>query len=199
MKERDYFKVKEPIVLFQSWLNKALTLGLKQPRAMTLSTSSRKGRPTSRIVLVKEISKKGLVFYTNEKSAKGRNIKENPWGSILFYWDALECQIHMTGKIEKISRKKSEFYWKSRKRESQISQWISKQSSFVKDKETLEKKYKEALKKWKGKRVPCPLDWGGYFFTPSTFEFWISRPHRLHDRYFYKMINNSWICHRLYP
>lgn len=199
MTDKKYFRCKDPLKILVQWCQEANQLPLSRPEAVTLSTSSLKGRVTIRVVLLKKILKEGLLFYSNYQSLKGKNILENPWGAILFYWDGFHRQIRVSGKIKKSSRKESKEYWEKRPRTSQMSQWISAQSNILKDRDTLEKEYKKAKIQFQGKKIPCPQHWGGYILRPQSIEFWIERPYRLHDRFYYEKKRGLWTCKRLYP
>lgn len=199
LEEKKYLQCKNPLKILTQWCEEASRLSLKHPEAMILSTSSLRGKVTSRVVLLKEILKEGLLFYSNYQSLKGKNILENPWGSILFYWDAFHRQVRINGKIQKTSRRKSKDYWEKRPRTSQISQWVSSQSKVLKDRHTLEKEYLKAESQFKGKKIPCPQNWGGYVLKPQSIEFWIFKPRRLHDRFYYEKKRGLWNCKRLYP
>lgn len=199
MREEKFLKIKNPLLLLKTWLKKANKIKIEKPNAATLSTSDLRGKVASRTILLKQITMEELFFYTNYKSLKGQHLSQNPFASLLFYWPELRCQIHTTGKVKKISRKKTEIYWKTRTRASQISQWISPQSRPVRSHQNTKALHKEALQKFKGSFIPCPPDWGGYTLSPQTFEILLEKPHRLHDRFFYKRKKHLWFCQKLFP
>ncbi|MBT7896019.1 MAG: pyridoxamine 5'-phosphate oxidase [Flavobacteriales bacterium] len=164
-----------------------------------LSTISKEGTPSSRIVLLKTMDKQGFVFFTNYKSNKSLDIQENPNVSLLFYWPLIERQVRITGKIEKVSLEESQNYFKTRSRKSKIGAWASKQSSVIHSKKDFQDQIARYTKKYKNKTIPCPLFWGGYRLIPSSFEFWQARVNRLHDRFIYTIKNKTWTINRLSP
>ena len=189
----------QPLVILDNWLNEALKIsGLKEPWVMVLSTGH-KGRISSRVILLKQVYQGKLFFYTNYLSRKGEDIKNNPWASVNFYWPQLSRQIRIEGPVEKISRKKSVLYWKTRSRSSQLSQWISKQSHRVESRKQLEKLKKLAEKQFYNKEMPCPKHWGGYALLIQKIEFWKNRDHRLHDRFLFEKRGRIWEKQRLFP
>jgi pyridoxamine 5'-phosphate oxidase len=188
-----------PIGQFSEWMQEAIDADLLDVNAMTLATADKNGVPSARIVLLKSIDKKGLVFFTNYGSNKGKDLVENPKASVVFFWKELERQVRVTGTVEKISKKESEEYFKSRPYESQISAWASNQSSEVKSRKVLEEKFAELKKKYPVKKVPLPDFWGGYRINPDRFEFWQGRPNRLHDRIAYLKKKGRWKIVRLAP
>ena len=192
--------VKEsPFEQFGIWMAEAVAEGIEDANAMVLATASKDGKPSSRVVLLRNFSEKGFVFYTNYLSQKGREIAENPYASLLFFWSKLERQVHIKGKISKASRKDAEEYFATRPRESQIGAWASAQSSVLANRLELEEKIAEAEKQFAGRDVPCPKYWGGYCLKPDSFEFWQGRPSRLHDRLLYTNTKFVWKIERLSP
>jgi pyridoxamine 5'-phosphate oxidase len=188
-----------PIGQFSEWMQEAIDADLLDVNAMTLATADKNGVPSARIVLLKSIDKKGLVFFTNYESNKGKDLAENPKASVVFFWKELERQVRVTGTVEKILKKESEEYFKSRPYESQISAWASNQSSEVKSRKELEEKFAELKNKYPVKKVPLPDFWGGYRINPDRFEFWQGRPNRLHDRIAYIKEKGRWKIVRLAP
>jgi pyridoxamine 5'-phosphate oxidase len=188
-----------PIGQFSEWMQEAIDADLLDVNAMTLATADKNGVPSARIVLLKSIDKKGLVFFTNYESNKGKDLAENPKASVVFFWKELERQVRVTGTVEKILKKESEEYFKSRPYESQISAWASDQSSEVKSRKELEEKFAELKNKYPVKKVPLPDFWGGYRINPDRFEFWQGRPNRLHDRIAYIKERGKWKIVRLAP
>ncbi len=193
--------LQDPTKQFQIWFNEALSSNVIEPNAMTLATATKGGLPSVRVVLLKDIDKNGFTFYTNYNSQKGKEINENPHGSLLFFWPQLFRQIRIEGIIEQVSPATSEKYFHERPFESQISAWISPQSSEIGSKELLEKKYNEYEAICSGKTVPYPAFWGGYCLKPTKFEFWQGQPNRLHDRIKYVLDseNDKWIICRIAP
>ncbi|MGA2668523.1 MAG: pyridoxamine 5'-phosphate oxidase [Ignavibacteria bacterium] len=188
-----------PAKQFTLWYKQTIENHILQPDAMVLSTSSRHGKPSSRIVLLKEYDESGFVFFTNYNSRKGKELKENPFASLLFYWAELHKQVRIEGKVNKISRKETEEYFNSRSFESRIGAWASDQSKVIKNRSVLDRKFSELEKKYKDGVVPIPPHWGGYILIPYSIEFWECRPHRLHDRIRYTRFNKRWKIDRLSP
>ena len=173
--------LESPTEMFRNWFEKIEDYDTLEPNAMTLATASNAGKPTSRIVLLKEFDEKGFIFYTNYESTKGIQIESNPYGSLTFNWYPLERQVRIRGKIRKISPDKSKKYFASRPRLSQISVLASKQSSALESRGELEKLFKEIEKKYDGKEIPMPNYWGGYRLEHKEVEFWQGRRDRMHD------------------
>lgn len=195
----DLFGSENPFEIFENWLEKAKTAkGIREPSAMVLSTCD-KDQPTSRVVLLKELTAEGFIFYTNYKSEKAKQLDHNPLASLLFYWDPLGLQVRVQGLIHKVSRKVSEEYWSTRPRESQLSQWISHQSEVAESRDQLEGLVQEARNDFDGQTIPCPENWGGYIVHPKNFEFWIGRENRLHDRFKFTRQGQDWLPLRLFP
>jgi pyridoxamine 5'-phosphate oxidase len=189
---------KNPFFQFEEWFTDALSSSLIEPNAMILSTASKKCKPSSRVVLIKYADERGIVFYTNYGSRKGREIAKNPNASLLFYWDKLERQVRIEGKLEKISKEESENYFNSRPYESKLGAWASKQSQILESRFTLIRRVVKYMKKFKSD-ITLPPFWGGYRLVPDYFEFWQGRESRLHDRIVYKLEENKWNKSRLYP
>lgn len=187
-----------PFFQFKNWFDEAINSDFPDPNAMTLATSSFDGKPSARIVLLKEFSEDGFVFYTNYLSKKGSNIQDNPFASLLFFWDKLERQIRIEGSVSKISEVESKKYFDSRPRESRVGAWASKQSHKLIGREEVENRFNNYNNKF-GEEVPFPDFWGGYIVKPTYFEFWQGRASRLHDRITYEQKDNNWKIGRLYP
>ena len=188
----------DPVILLEAWLRHALDKGLTDPNAMILSTVS-KNKPSSRTVLLKGVNRKGLVFYTNYHSRKGREMEENPHVCAVFFWSALERQVRVEGTVRKVSKQESDEYFSTRPRMSQIGAWSSPQSEIVEDRETMEKEFQKYERKFKDKPVPRPGHWGGYRISPESFEFWQGRSGRLNDRILYSLKKKTWKKVRLAP
>ena len=191
--------LESPTDMFRNWFEKIEDLEHIEPNAAILSTSTKKGKPSSRAVLVKEFDERGFVFYTNYKSKKAQEIEVNPYGSLLFYWQDFERQVRIQGKIRKVSRSKSEKYFHSRPRLSQISVLASHQSKTLENREELDKKVKKLEKMYDGKEIPLPEYWGGYILEHRNIEFWQGRRDRLHDRFVYTKHGRIWQIERLAP
>jgi len=191
--------LESPTDMFRDWFEKVENLDNIEVNAMTLATSSKKGKPSSRIVLLKGYDEKGFVFYTNYNSKKGKEIEQNPYGSLTFHWNQLERQIRIRGKIRKISRAQSEKYFNSRPRLSQVSVLASKQSDVLRNRTELEERFIEIETKYEGKEIPCPDYWGGYCLEHRKVEFWQGRRDRMHDRFVYTKHGTTWQTDRLSP
>ncbi len=192
---------KNPIVQFHHWFQDVLKADIPDPNAMTLSTSTPDGKPSARIVLLKDYSEDGFSFYTNYESRKGVQMKENPFVSLTFFWQPLHRQIRVEGKVEKLSSEVSNEYFQSRPRGSQVGAWASPQSAEIQDRDILITKVEDIQKRFEAEEaLPLPPFWGGYLVKPSQIEFWQGQPSRLHDRALYKLIKNgSWELSRLAP
>ena len=191
--------LESPTEMFRSWFEKIEDLEHIEPNAAILSTSTKKGKPSSRTVLIKEYSDNGFIFYTNYRSKKAQEIENNPYGSLIFYWHDFERQVRIQGKIRKISRNKSKKYFHSRPRLSQISVLASYQSKNLKNRDELEDKVIDLEKKYEGKEIPLPDFWGGYLLEHRNVEFWQGRRDRLHDRFVYTKHGRIWQTERLAP
>ncbi|MCG8490089.1 MAG: pyridoxamine 5'-phosphate oxidase [Sneathiellales bacterium] len=189
---------KSPFKQFNNWMDDALNSNIADPTAMTVCTVDKHSRPSSRILLLKEFNEKGFVFYTNYKSRKSQDILANPFASYLFFWDDLERQIRIEGKLQKLSFAENDIYFQKRPYESKIGAHASIQSSVLDNRETFDNKVLE-LKELYPEHVPTPDFWGGYRLIPDYFEFWQGRASRLHDRIIYRLENNQWKIERLYP
>lgn len=189
-----------PIKQFKSWWQQAIESKMEEPNAMALSTCDTSGKPSSRIVLLKEIKENGFVFFTNYLSRKGKEIEKNPFVSLLFFWKELERQVRIEGNIKKISAAESDKYFSQRPIESRIGAWSSPQSSVIENREVLKKNVEKYNLKFSAQPIPRPEYWGGYVVSPNLMEFWQGRPGRLHDRLQYSLSENGkWIMNRLAP
>ncbi|MBN2481282.1 MAG: pyridoxamine 5'-phosphate oxidase [Bacteroidales bacterium] len=188
-----------PYVQFQNWLQEAIQAEIPDPTAMSLSTSTPGGRPSSRIILLKDLNPEGFVFFTNYESKKGSQINENPLGALLFFWPELERQVRIEGRISKIISEKSDEYFYSRPQGGKISAWASPQSQPIPNREYLENLQEDYQKLFKTRELKRPGHWGGYMLKPDLFEFWQGRANRLHDRFEYNLKGHIWEIHRLAP
>ncbi|EHQ29433.1 pyridoxamine 5'-phosphate oxidase [Mucilaginibacter paludis] len=192
--------VKNPINQFERWFKEALDAKVTEPNAMTLATATTAGRPSARIVLLKDFNSDGFVFYTNYLSRKGKELAKNPFASLLFFWPELQRQVNIEGTVEKVSREESEKYFHSRPKGSQVGAIVSPQSQEIASRDVLEKKWIELEAAYADKTVPKPAHWGGYILKPNVVEFWQGGPSRLHDRIVFKRADkNSWKIVRLAP
>ena len=188
----------DPIEQLQRWLADAAAADPDDYTSMTLATADRDGRPSARIVLLKGCDERGLVFYTNYDSRKGRELAENPRAALVLYWAVLDRQVRIGGRVEKTSREESEAYFRSRPLGSRVGAWISRQSSVIADRSELEESAREVTERY-GEDPPLPDFWGGYRVVPEEIEFWHGRPDRLHDRLRYRKADGGWVIERLSP
>lgn len=186
-----------PFTFFEKWYKEAFEVQ-KQANAMVLSTVDSEGRPSSRILYLKELSKDGFVFFTNYNSHKGKDMASNPNVSCLFFWEDLERQVRIEGTVEKVSEKESDDYFNSRPRSSQLGAWASLQSEVLASRKQLENRLHEFNLKFT-KQVPRPEHWGGYVIKARKMEFWQGRASRLHDRIVYEQENGKWRNYRINP
>ena len=187
--------VVEPFEFFKGWLTEAKKTE-PEATAVILSTSE-SNHPSSRVVLLKEITESGFVFYTNYSSRKGKELNSNPNASLLFFWPTQERQVRIEGRVQQIPREESVAYFKSRPVESQIGAIISAQSEPIEHRDELINRFKEL--KSNEESLECPENWGGYILIPSEMEFWQGRPSRVHDRVHCKRTTNGWEYSRLQP
>jgi pyridoxamine 5'-phosphate oxidase len=191
---------QDPYQVFEIWFEQAVQSQILDPYAMIVSTVGKSLVPSTRVVYMRDISLNGLVFYTNYNSQKGKDLEQNPYISVLFFWGELERQVRIEGKVEKLAPEKSDAYFASRPRESCIGAWASSQSNKIKSRAELEQKVKEIEEKFKETAIPRPQNWGGYLIKPFSFEFWQGRPNRLHDRIKYNLNpSEEWEISRLSP
>jgi len=190
----------DPYRQLARWLDEARAAECLEPTAMTLATADRDGRPDARVVLLKGLDAAGLVFYTDHRSAKGRQLAENPRAALCFWWGELERQARASGRVESIAREASAAYFQTRPRDSQLSAWTSVQSSVVADRTALEAAWSVMEAQHAGREVPLPPHWGGFRVVPDRFEFWQGRPGRFHDRIHYTLApDGAWHRERLSP
>jgi pyridoxamine 5'-phosphate oxidase len=189
----------DPIKQFQIWFNDAITAKLPLPEAMTLATATPDGKPSARMVLLKQVDHDGFVFFTNYRSAKAEQLDANPYAALVFYWSQLDRQVRVEGSVVRTSEQESRDYFKTRPRESQIGAWASAQSQAISGRDVLERRAQELEDLYAGREVDCPEYWGGYRLRPERIEFWKSRIGRLHDRILYQRDPFGWSISRLAP
>ena len=190
---------RDPIRQFRIWLDDAVASGMKLPEAMTLATASSDGRPSARIVLLKQVDDAGFVFYTNYRSAKARDLEDNPHAALVFYWSQFDRQVRVEGAVARTSTEESQAYFKTRPRESQIGAWASPQSEVIPTREALDERVAELDQRYCDREIDCPEHWGGYRLNPDRIEFWKGRLGRLHDRIVYERDGEAWKISRLAP
>ena len=190
---------KNPIDLFEFWLKESLEINKNEANACVLSTVSNKGIPSSRVVLLKDLTDNGFVFFTNYNSSKAREISNNKNVALNFYWPELERQVRITGVTKQISEEASDKYFKSRPRSSQIGAWASEQSNVIQFEYSFKDVITDIENRFHEKEVERPHFWGGYCIIPNKVEFWQGRPSRLHDRLVYLLDNGIWKSERLSP
>jgi pyridoxamine 5'-phosphate oxidase len=190
----------DPIVEFQVWFATAGDAGAPAHDAMTLATASPDGRPSARMVLLKQADQRGFVFYSNYDSRKGRDLAVNPQAALVFYWAGLDRSVRVEGNVERLSTAESDDYFATRPRDGQLSSVTSVQSQPVGSREELDRRFEEMKKTFEGKPVPRPPHWGGYRLKPIRIEFWQQRFARLNDRVEYVLLaDGTWKKARLSP
>ena len=190
---------RDPIKQFQTWFAEAIEAKLPMPDAMTLATATPDGKPSARMVLLKQVDHDGFVFFTNYRSAKARQLDANPYAALVFYWTQLDRQVRVEGSVTRTSAQESRDYFRTRPRESQIGAWASAQSEVIPGREVLEQRARELEALYSDREIDCPEHWGGYRLKPERIEFWKSRIGRLHDRILYQREGDAWTITRLAP
>lgn len=191
----------DPFALFEDWFARAAAAGIPEANAMTLATVSAAGRPSARVVLLKGLEAGEFVFYTSYNSRKGRDLAENPYAALVFYWAELERQVRAEGRVRRVSPEQSDAYFASRPKGSRLSAWASAQSQPLRSREEIEDRLRRLEREYADHdSVPRPPHWGGYALLPDTIEFWQGRPDRLHDRLAYQRApEGGWQRTRLSP
>jgi pyridoxamine 5'-phosphate oxidase len=189
----------DPFALFDEWLTEARASEPNDPEAMALATADADGTPSVRMVLLKGHGPDGFVFYTNEHSAKGVQIANNPQAALLLHWKSMRRQIRLEGAVERVPDEQADTYFASRCRDSQLGAWASDQSRPLDRRETFEQRFEQVKQRFEGEQVPRPPHWGGYRLVPLRMEFWSDRPHRLHERRLFEREGDGWREGLLYP
>jgi pyridoxamine 5'-phosphate oxidase len=190
--------VSEPLAQFHQWYSGAVAAGVVEPEAMALATASADGMPSVRFVLLKGIDERGVEFFTNYESRKGRELIANPRAALAVLWKPLQRQVRLEGAVEVLSPEESDAYFATRSRGSQLGAWASRQSEVIPDREWLEARLRETDAEYPGE-VPRPPHWGGFRLLPTAIEFWEGRPNRLHDRALFTREDGAWTAQRLSP
>jgi pyridoxamine 5'-phosphate oxidase len=189
----------DPFALFDEWFAEAREKELNDPNAMALATSGADGQPHVRMVLLKGHGPTGFVFYTNDESAKGDQLQENPRAALLFHWKTLRRQVRVEGSVERVAPAEADAYFASRSRDSQVGAWASDQSRPLDARATFEARFDKLSHRFEKQDVPRPPHWGGYRVVPERIEFWSDRPHRLHERRLFTRAGDAWTEGLLYP
>ena len=190
----------DPLHLVKSWLEDAIRAEVNEPNAMNLATVGENGRPAARIVLLKGLENGKFEFYTNYQSNKGNDLEKNPACALTFFWPELERQLRVEGMASRLSDTKSDEYFRSRPRGSQVGAWASPQSHAVASRQLLEERFAQLESKYEGAEfLPRPKQWGGFGVEPFLIEFWQGRPNRMHDRICYILAEKKWVARRLAP
>jgi len=189
----------DPITELKKWLELAASKNVVEPNAMTLATADKNGMPNARMVLCKGADARGVVFYTNHRSHKGRDLAENPQAALDFYWKELARQVRIQGAVEQVGPSESDAYFASRPRSSQLGAWASDHQSAPVTHEALEQRLHDLERKYDGTEVPRPPFWGGYRVIPQRFEFWLGGAGRLHDCFAYERSGDAWTRARVSP
>ncbi|MEH2074515.1 MAG: pyridoxamine 5'-phosphate oxidase [Nostoc sp.] len=189
-----------PFIQFKKWFDQALAGQLPEPNAMTIATVTPDGKPSARMVLLKDFDERGFAFFTNYNSRKGQELAENPLAALVFWWAELERQVRICGYVEKVSKTESDQYFDTRPVNSRLGAWVSNQSEVIESREVLERRLQELYSKYENQEIPRPPHWGGLRVIPTEIEFWQGRSSRLHDRLLYSRLDNgTWKIERLSP
>jgi pyridoxamine 5'-phosphate oxidase len=190
--------LKNPLAQFDVWYNEAMKCNIPDTNAMTLATCGKNGWPSARIVLLKGYSDHGFTFFTNYDSHKGRQLAENPHAALLFYWQCLDREVRIEGRVERVSALESDTYFHSRPHLSQVAAAASPQSLPIAE-QALKERFHTLQAEYENQQVTRPANWGGYILIPEMIEFWQGRPNRLHDRIQFCRVQGGWKIERLAP
>ena len=195
-----FMDLDDPLELFKIWMSEAEKKEINDPNAFSLATTNKNNVPSVRMILLKETSQKGFVFYTNLNSLKSFDLTTNPKASMCFHWKSFKRQIRIAGSVTQVNDKKADLYFNSRPYESRIGAWASDQSKVMDKREELLKRIEEFKKKYKDeKNLPRPKHWSGWCLNPTSIEFWLGDEFRIHERLRYNKISNTWKKEILYP
>lgn len=192
-------KIQNPFIQFRQWYLEAVNSGIPDPTIMTLATVGADGKPSARIILLKDFDDSGFVFYTNYQSKKAEQLYHNPWAALVFHWRSLGHQVRIEGRAEKIAPEESDRYFTSRPRGSQLGAWASEQSRTIPSRESLEEAMRQREMEFREREVPRPPHWGGFRLIPERIEFWDERDDRMHLRVEYEKKDDDWVSRRLAP
>ena len=191
---------KIPFEIFEKWFNEAKNNPqIIEPSAMCLATSTPDNKPSARIVLLKKFDEKGFCFYTNLTSRKGQELKQNPNVALCFYWGIFGRQVRIEGEIESVTTEEADEYFASRRRESRIGAWASKQSQKMENWQEFENRIKEMTEQFENQEVSRPVFWSGFRVKPTAIEFWEEGDFRIHHRHLYEKTSDGWIINEIYP
>ena len=195
-----FMDLNDPLELFKIWMAEAEKKEIRDPTSSSLATANNAGQPNVRMVLLKGLSHKGFVFYTNLNSSKSDELKENPKAAMCFHWKSFNRQIRILGSVTQVDAREADLYFNTRPYESKISAWASDQSKPMRQRSELLKKIEDLNEKYKdGKNLPRPPHWSGWCLKPSSIEFWLHKDNRIHERLRYSKIANDWKKEILYP
>jgi pyridoxamine 5'-phosphate oxidase len=197
LNERDVDR--DPLAQLQRWITDAAQTHIVEPNAMCVSTADEQGRPSSRMVLLRGLDQRGLIFYTSYSSRKGTQLAKNPFAALLFFWPELERQVRIEGAVEQVAEDEADAYFASRPRGHQLAAWASEQSEPVESQALLAQRVEDYAARFEGEDVPRPHSWGGFLVRPARIEFWQGRENRLHDRLEFTKEGTSWKLQRLSP
>ncbi len=189
----------DPHLQFTEWLEDAIRSGIADPTTMALATADGTGKPSLRIVLLKEAREQGLVFFSNYESRKGRELDDNPQVAVMFFWSGLDRQLRIEGRVDKLSAQESDEFFNKRPIDSRMASIVSSQSQEIPGRDALIFKFEELKTFWKDQMIKRPDYWGGYILKPESYEFWQGRENRLNDRIQYTLIDGDWEISRLAP
>ena len=190
---------ENPINQFGLWMDEALASNCNEPNAMTLATSTFEGKPSARVVLLKDFNNHGFVFFTNYESKKSKQLLQNPYAALVLFWPELQRQVRIEGQVKKTDDAESDSYFRTRPEKSKIGAWASPQSQAIPNRKYLENLKSDFQEEFSGKTISRPPNWGGYILQPNLIEFWQGRPNRFHDRIQYTLVNEQWAIERLAP